>query len=75
MMKEAAICLDFGVGYHRLRRIKTVEMAGFVDGDYSDLIVRHVYFVDAARSLRQSPIGGKRKVCELHEKRAIYAVV
>jgi len=50
-------------------------MAGFIDRKYSDLIVRYLNFVDTARSLRQSPIGGKRKIGELQEKRTVYAIV
>lgn len=59
----------------KLRRIESVEMAGFIDGEYPDLIVRYLYFIDTAGRLRQSPIRGKRKIGELQEKRTIHAVV
>ena len=58
-----------------LRRRKTVEMGGVVDSSDVYLGASDVDLIDTARSLREPPIGGKRKIGQLNKQRPVYAIV
>ena len=50
-------------------------MAGIVNSSDLDLEASDVDLIYAARLLREPPIGGKRKVRQLNEQRAVYAIM
>src|SRR6185437_12658716 len=52
-----------------------VEVTGFVDADDAERSTANVDFVDAARLLRDAPVGRQRHVKTLHQNGAVHAVM